>query len=398
MDSSKLYSVSNYIASLDTVALCSKDETFGSALSLVRNSHTAVYVMEDKTTLLGLVVPYQARFQHHFPYLKRVSSDLLIPPSITELTPLYEVAEHMVSSRVYNLPVFTKDGKLIGPVHAKDILLGITQDRDLLEYVSQTVSFRKPITAPSSINIEDAYNIFKKNEISRIILVRDEGVVSGIITRSDILRAFIHPTEKQRFSKKIGDSGYYAFDEEKIYRKDEPVRKYATEMVESINEEKSIETTIQKLIFSKYNSLVIVDSYNKPIGFISLKDILQTVTTLRPKEESVPIILQKPSTAVSQKDFSKFKVMLENMEQKIQRSIQIGKIEVTFDEPKYPDGKAVEYKTTIIVTPLKGEKLIAKSKHPVFMSSISDAISDILRQEEKREINRFEYQDRYTSI
>lgn len=394
----KVYSVANYIASLDTVPMCTPDETFGSALSLVKNSHTGVYVVDKTGMFKGIVVPYQARFQHHFPYFKRVASDLMVPPVITESTPLYEVAEYMLSTRVYNLPVFSEDGKLLGPVHAKDILLGISQDREFLDYVSRLISVSDPITAPDDATIEEVYHVLRNKEISRGILVDDKNKVVGIVTRSDILRAFIHPTEKQRFSKKLGDSGYFAFDEEKTYRKDDPVKKYATDFVESISDSKTMSTKIQKLIFSKYNSIVVVDSDNRPVGFLSLRDILEAVSTLRPVEESTPIIMEKPSATVSKNEYLQFQEMIERMRSKVQKRIKLEKIEVSFEEPKYPDGKTAEFNTTIVVTPLKGEKLVAKTKNPVFLNAVSQAISEITRQEEKRVIRRFAYQDRYTSV
>jgi len=84
--------------------------------SLMGTCPTGVYVLEG-SRFKGLVVPYQARYQHDFLYTKLVTSGLVVPPHITEKTPLYEVAGHMLSTRIYNLPVFDEKKRVIGPVH-----------------------------------------------------------------------------------------------------------------------------------------------------------------------------------------------------------------------------------------------------------------------------------------
>jgi len=42
-DELKRYNIANYIASGDTVPVVTRDETFGTALSFVSNSHTVKY-------------------------------------------------------------------------------------------------------------------------------------------------------------------------------------------------------------------------------------------------------------------------------------------------------------------------------------------------------------------
>lgn len=109
-----IYKAQPYITPTASVSTCTPDQYLSEALAFTRQSHDAVLVFDKKGNFLGLVSPYHAIFEHRFPYTAKVKHCLFVPPRITTNTPLHEVAQRMVDTRVYTLPVVDDAGEIAG--------------------------------------------------------------------------------------------------------------------------------------------------------------------------------------------------------------------------------------------------------------------------------------------
>ncbi|CAN5278012.1 hypothetical protein BH10PAT1_BH10PAT1_7140 [soil metagenome] len=383
------FKLSSYISSVDSVVKSGTEETLGSVLSLVASSHIPVFIFTKEDEFFGLISPYQALYSGKHQYTAHVSSLVVKPQYITLKTPLYDVASYMLESRIYVLPLFSEDRKLTGTIHIKQVIKGILKDKDLLKYIASTIKSHAPITAKSDSSVGDIYAKMQEKEVSRVILVNNNGNLDGIVSRNGLLKAFTKPTEKQRFGKNGSQPTNRAFDEEKKYRKNSPVKNYATDMVNSLPSGTSQEEIINKLLSTQHNSVVLTDKNNKPVGFLSMHDILVGLASLRP-EPTVNLIISRPSTNVTEGDFTKAKELLSKFGQKMNKRIAIDKIEVHFEEPKFPTGGTSIYNTTIIITPIAGTKIISKTKNKNFLESIYSAIAQIEKEQRRSGITRSE--------
>ena len=226
----KRLTISNYASSLDTVITTDADERLGSVLPLVQSSHTPLFIFAENT-FVGLVSPYQALYTRRYPYTTKVSSIATMPPLMTRETQLYEVASSMLESRVYVLPLFDENKQIVGVIHAKDIFKNLITDQDLLAYISSTIKPHSPIKVDSAATVGDIFQIMKDERVSRVVLVDDAGILSGIVSRKDLHSAFMKPTNKQRFGKDGTQSTDRAFDTEQEYRKDDSITNYVTTSV-----------------------------------------------------------------------------------------------------------------------------------------------------------------------
>ncbi|MBI3504305.1 MAG: CBS domain-containing protein [Proteobacteria bacterium] len=132
------------------------------------------------------------------------------PLAIEPSTPVLEAAELMQTRKVRRLPVLgIRDGvpKVVGILSQTDIFRAlpagmkslhvVSEDAKLMVMQTVEIMHRDPIMTTPEAPIEDVATCMRKEHISSLPVVRD-GVLVGMITESDIFRAFasILATEK----------------------------------------------------------------------------------------------------------------------------------------------------------------------------------------------------------
>lgn len=114
--------------------------------------------------------------------------------------PIVEAREWMEREKVHRFPVVDKKGKLVGIVTYSDLLyaspspvtsLSVWEVTYLLSKVKvEEVMTTEVITVTEDCPLEEAARIMDENKISGLPVMRD-GIVVGIITESDLFRAFL---------------------------------------------------------------------------------------------------------------------------------------------------------------------------------------------------------------
>jgi acetoin utilization protein AcuB len=115
--------------------------------------------------------------------------------------PVSDALDQMKREHIRRMPVVDKHGKLIGIVSDKDLLhaspsmatsLSVWEITYLLAKIKiKDVMTRKVVTVTSDTPLETAARIMVDNEIGGLPVVDDDSAVSGIITETDIFKAFI---------------------------------------------------------------------------------------------------------------------------------------------------------------------------------------------------------------
>jgi len=394
-DSNNRLKITSYISPLESIIKSDSNEKLGTVLSLISSSHVPIFVFAKDTKFLGLISLYETRYIHSYPYSTKAASVVMTPPHIAEKTPLYTVATRMLETHLYTLPVFNDDKTLIGVIDGKNMLKNILQDKDLLETVISSIKPHDPHTISQNATIGEVRSLMKNKNISRVVLIDDGGKLAGIISRQDLLDSSMKPTDKQRFGKNGNPQTDRAFDREKEFRDDDSITAYATYNVHKIQFDARLETIIEKLLTSVHGSIVLTDNDQKPVGFLSLRDLLTVVSSLEPTD-TIPLMMSNPSDNVSDEDLKKAEEHLGNFGRKMNKRMAIEKIEIHFEEPKYPSGGTVEFNTSLIVTPVAGSSLIAKTKRADFLDSIQAATAQIEKQERRSDVTKKE--SLYTNI
>jgi len=116
---------------------------------------------------------------------------------------LFEAKRRMLEHAIRQIPVVSEDGTLLGIVSDRDIraavlpaglVPGFTSgeaDRFLKSTPVEQVMTRKVVTAMLTDTLEDAIVLLRDFRVNALPVVNDAGKVAGIITRTDVLDAFI---------------------------------------------------------------------------------------------------------------------------------------------------------------------------------------------------------------
>lgn len=122
------------------------------------------------------------------------------PTTIHRDSNLREALELMEKTGCHHLPVLGTDGHLIGIISDRDCRTAINspyilreqwQDVELVNQLRvRTLMTPAPMVIPPDASADEAARLMLNNNISCLPVMRDETLV-GIITRSDILTAFI---------------------------------------------------------------------------------------------------------------------------------------------------------------------------------------------------------------
>jgi acetoin utilization protein AcuB len=125
------------------------------------------------------------------------------PITITDDTSMMKAIHLMKQNRFRRLPVL-QEGRLVGIVSDRDLKeaspsKATTLDVHELYYLLaelqvKDIMTRDPVTVSPDDTVEHAAQIMLENTISGLPVVTDHGDVVGILTQSDVFRAFMHIT------------------------------------------------------------------------------------------------------------------------------------------------------------------------------------------------------------
>jgi acetoin utilization protein AcuB len=139
-------------------------------------------------------------------------SDLMThkPVTIRVDQKLRDALEAMEHVGCHHLPVMSKDGHLIGILSDRDCRTALNsphtlrerwQDEELADKLQvRAMMTPAPIVVAPEAPADEAVRMMLKNNISCLPVMRDETLV-GIVTRSDILLAFMSLLQRNHFRR-----------------------------------------------------------------------------------------------------------------------------------------------------------------------------------------------------
>ncbi len=100
------------------------------------------------------------------------------------------LAQKMLSGYFSGMPVTDDQGQVIGVITEFDILKALRIGKNGLQLAAQEIMTRDPICLQADDTVDVAVECMTRYNIIRIPVVR-QGKLVGIVSRSDILRAFV---------------------------------------------------------------------------------------------------------------------------------------------------------------------------------------------------------------
>lgn len=104
-----------------------------------------------------------------------------------------ELAKKMLTGNFSGLPIVDDKLRVLGIVSEFDILKALRDKRENVfsTALAEEIMSYEPICVDEDTDIDEAIELMTKHHIMRLPVVRD-GKLAGIISRRDILKAYIH--------------------------------------------------------------------------------------------------------------------------------------------------------------------------------------------------------------
>ena len=376
--------ISQYMQSAGDFTDCTTEDTVGAVVDKIQSSHDAllVYHPDSNGRLAGLLVSQTPTGKTAHPHNAKVGNFMVVPPRLSTESSVMDVLHAMLSLRLNILPLRDVSDEVLGVVTVGSILEELLQDNDAMRDLAAMISPNKPITAPMSSTVGEVARLMDERAISRVVLTSDSGAVAGIVSRRDLLDAYIDPSDRQRFSTRDGSPKSYAYDAEAKTRDDDPVAKYARTKVETALDSSPAVQPLRTIVGQEHSSVVLVNEANQPTGFISRRDVLEALAGLKADQE-LPIIFKHTDMDVSEADQQQLDKVAQVWAAKVAQRMPFSQIVVSYEVAKTGEGRVREIETTVIVDPASGpssDSLIAKSKSRSWIEGLRQAIDNINTQ------------------
>jgi CBS domain-containing protein len=347
------------------ILTCSPEASLKEALSKLSRSHDACFVITEHNECLGLISPYFTIFKSKFPPETKVGRCLFKPPLVTLDTQLWDIAKLMVDAKTYFLPVI-KSGKFLGIVTVNRIFSVLLQNTSLLNSVVLSTS-KNIITLPDNSTVQTAYDLMRDKQISRIPLVNNQGIITGIITRYDIQYALTTPKAKPRFLSRTG---------ERTKQLAVPITMYARKLVFTVSRNAQPQQILTILHTNTIGSVVVVNEKRQPVGIVTSYDILKSISALNSKKsDTIAIATDNKFLYLIQ-----LEEMLKAFEKKLSHLTGTVFISITLKTHLNSVGKIRSYSVSLSVKTRKNNVFQSKTDDYDWKKAVSEAQNKILSQ------------------
>ncbi len=122
------------------------------------------------------------------------ASEIMNRPVVAaaKTTTARDVAIQMLMGGYSGMPITGRDGKVLGIITELDLIRALRANKPLDTTTAEEIMTREVITVDVGASVEEVMEILDTHRIVRVPVTED-GRLVGVISRPDILRAYIEP-------------------------------------------------------------------------------------------------------------------------------------------------------------------------------------------------------------
>lgn len=349
------------------ILTCAASATLSQALAKLNSSHDAVFVVGENNKLLGVISPYYVIFKSSYPPATKAENCLFSPPKLKLTTPIWEVAKHMILSKVYFLPVFSEKGKWQGMVSVRALLESVIQNKELVNRLRFRRKTKWMISVRENATLNEARALLRSKGVSRLPVVDGRGKLVGILTRFDLRQVLAAPKSSQRFLSRQG---------EKKKQLNQSMRSFYKREVVTATEKTSSTQVIALMLEKRIGSVVVVNPKWQPVNIISYRDVLEAVSRLEFEEEKL-ISITFPQDFVHEDELV---ALIQRLCYKLQKQNKLTRIQVKVDTMKNPAEETKRTNITLTTFHPEVGSYIAKGSDYKWKKALRKAMAKIEAQ------------------
>jgi len=188
-----------------------------------------------------------------------------------------EAARLLDTSDMHSLPV-VEDGEVLGVVHARDILKSLKPS--LQKYRLSDVTTTKVFTLDEDEWISKAINRFREKNFDHVPILDKKGNLIGIVATTDLLeKYFAHPPGRMAG---MGSRGAAAAPAKEFDFSRLPIKNEMSLLVHTMSGSDTLSRAIDTMFAEHLSSVIVVDG-KKPVGIVTVKDLLEAHGKLQAK-------------------------------------------------------------------------------------------------------------------
>lgn len=132
-------------------------------------------------------------------------------------------------------------------------------EASVLQDSVRSLKFKTPVTIPAGGKLGLALDRMVENRVGALLVVDNDGKLVGILTERDYVR------------KVVGLIPDYAH---------QPLREFMTAEPETVAPDDRLAVALQKMDIGGYRHLPVVEEDGRPVGLISVRDVIRHITKL----------------------------------------------------------------------------------------------------------------------
>ncbi|MCF2241909.1 CBS domain-containing protein, partial [Halobacterium salinarum] len=243
------------------------EQRLGKVRSLFERENPKGVIVTEAGAYDGVITERQL-IQSHIGDDTRVAAMVTDAPKVSRTEDVRETARMLVEGGTKIAPVF-EAGSLWGVITEDAILDAVLANLDALDV--RDIYTEHVVTVDEDDSMGRVINLLREHGISRLPVVDDAGLLSGIVTRYDIVDFVVRDTEKTTVGDRSGEI-------ERLL--DLPVSDEMTSPVKTASFDDSVRDAVDDMLAHDYSGVIVTpDDDERAVGGILTKtDVLRALS------------------------------------------------------------------------------------------------------------------------
>jgi predicted transcriptional regulator/ribosome-associated translation inhibitor RaiA len=278
------------IATTDYVEV-EADERLGKVRSLFERENPKGIIVIDDGEYAGVITQKQL-VQSHIEDDTKASALTVSAPKVERTDDVREVARVLVEGGTKIAPVFEAD-RLWGIITEDAILEAVLPNLDAL--VVEDIYTAEIVSLNENDHVGRAINLLREHGVSRLPVVDDDGLLTGMLTRHDIVDVVVRDMDKATVGERAGDIDRML---------DLPVSDEMSSPVETVDLEDSVRDAVQRMLDNDFAGLVVTPPEDDRLiaGILTKTDVLRALTYTEEEHMDVQITNIKLLDTISREE------------------------------------------------------------------------------------------------
>jgi CBS domain-containing protein len=244
----------------------SADERLGKVRSVFERENPKGVIVTDGGEYAGIITQ-RALLQSHVEDSTKAAALAGSAPKIERTEDVRDVARMLIEGDTKVAPVF-ENGELWGVVSADGLLGAVLEHLDALT-VSQIYT-AEVATIRESTRIGQAINLLRERGVSRLPVLNENGLLSGMVTTHDIVDVVVREMDNPTTGERSGELDRML---------DLPIYDIMNSPVETVTPDTSVEEAVSRMFEYDYDGLTVTPRGEDTVaGVLTKTDVLRALT------------------------------------------------------------------------------------------------------------------------